>query len=264
MDEFAPVEETYKIAPEIGPLGNTESLEGIHPEPAPIEMIGVCKSYEEGRQALADISLRIEKGKFVYLLGPNGAGKTTLFKLLYAAEGLTRGELRVNGYELHRLKNRQVPHLRRSLGIVFQDLKLIPRWTAFENVSFALRVLGREKREIAEKASQALQKVGLNGKGHFTPDRLSAGEQQRAAIARAIVNEPALLLADEPTGNIDVRTAEDIVRLFEEINRGGTTVLFATHDEGLAAFLPKERVVLEQGRIVESTLNPALPGPTGV
>jgi cell division transport system ATP-binding protein len=264
MNDLAPVEETYRIAPEIGPLGNTGFGEEFHLEPAPIEMIGVGKSYGDGRQALTDISLRIGKGKFVYLLGPNGAGKTTLFRLLYAAEALTCGELRVNGYDLPRLKNRQVPHLRRSLGIVFQDLKLIPRWTVFENVSFALRVLGQGKREIAEKALQALQKVGLDGKGHFTPRRLSAGEQQRVAIARAIVNEPGLLLADEPTGNIDMRTAEGIVRLFEEINRGGTTVLFATHDEGLAAFLPKERIVLEQGRIVETTLAPVLPGPTAV
>jgi cell division transport system ATP-binding protein len=261
MDEIVPVEETYKLAPQIGPLGQPESEEGIQFEPAPIEMIGVGKNYMGGRQALIDISLRIEKGKFVYLLGPNGAGKTTLFRLLYAAEIPTSGELRVNGYELHRLKKRQTPFLRRSLGIVFQDLKLIPRWTVFENVAFALRVLGRDQEEIAKKTSQALQRVGLEGKGNFSSDRLSAGEQQRAAIARAIVNEPALLLADEPTGNIDVKAAEEIVRLFGEINAGGTTVLFATHDERLAAFLPKERIVLEEGRIAENTLTGAAPGP---
>jgi cell division transport system ATP-binding protein len=259
MDEIVPVEETGKVAPEIGPLGVGEPPEASSLEPAPIEMIGLSKSYEEGREALADISARIGKGKFVYLLGPNGAGKTTLFKLLYAAEAPTRGELRVNGYELHRLKKRRVPFLRRSLGIVFQDLKLIPRWSVFENVAFALRVLGHEKQEIAKKASQALRQVGLEGKGHFTPHRLSAGEQQRAAIARAIANEPALLLADEPTGNIDLKAAEEIVRLFEEINRRGTTVLLATHDEGLAAFLPKDRLVLERGRLVESTLTAASP-----
>jgi len=257
MDEIVPVEETAKKAPEIGFLGNAESLEVNPSGSSPLEMVGVCKTFEEGRQALTDVSVRIEKGKFVYLLGPNGAGKTTLFKLLYAAERPTLGELRVNGYEVHRLKRRQVPFLRRSLGIVFQDLKLIPRWTVFENVAFALQVLGREKKEIVRKASQALQQVGLEGKGHFPPSQLSAGEQQRAAIARAIVNEPALLLADEPTGNIDLRAAEEIVRLFEEINSRGTTILFATHDEGLPAFLPKDRIVLEQGRIVESTLTAA-------
>jgi cell division transport system ATP-binding protein len=254
MDEMVPVEETAKKAPEIGFLGNAEFLEVNPSGSSPLEMVGVCKTFEEGRQALTDVSVRIEKGKFVYLLGPNGAGKTTLFKLLYAAERPTLGELRVNGYEVHRLKMRQVPFLRRSLGIVFQDLKLISRWTVFENVAFALQVLGREKKEIVTKASQALQQVGLEGKGHFPPSQLSAGEQQRAAIARAIVNEPALLLADEPTGNIDLRAAEEIVRLFEEINLRGTTILFATHDEGLPAFLPKDRIVLEQGRIVESTL----------
>ncbi len=257
MDEIVPVEETAKKAPEIGPLGDSEFPEANPLEPSPLEMIGVGKNFAEGRQALTDVSVRIDKGKFVYLLGPNGAGKTTLLRLLYAAERPTFGELRVNGYEVHRLKARQIPFLRRSLGIVFQDLKLIPRWTVFENVSFALRVLGGEKQEIVKKAAQALQQVGLEGKGRFSPYQLSGGEQQRAAIARAIVNEPALLLADEPTGNIDLRTAEGIVRLFEEINRRGTTILFATHDEGLAAFLPKDRIVLEQGRIVESTLTAA-------
>jgi len=257
MDEIVPVEEIAKKGPEIGFLGDAEPLD-LNPSGSwPLEMVGVCKTFEEGRQALTDVSVRVGKGKFVYLLGPNGAGKTTLFRLLYAAERPTLGELRVNGYELHRLKRRQLPFLRRSLGIVFQDLKLIPRWTVFENVSFAVQVLGRERKEIVRKASQALRQVGLEGKGHFSPHQLSAGEQQRAAIARAIVNEPALLLADEPTGNIDLRAAEEVVRLFEEINLRGTTILFATHDEGLPAFLPKDRIVLEQGHIVENTLNAA-------
>ncbi len=254
MDEIGPIEETAKKAPEIGLLGAVEPLEVDPPGSPPIEMVGVGKTYEDGRQALTDISVRIEKGKFVYLLGPNGAGKTTLFKILYAAERPTLGELRVNGFELHRLRMRQIPFLRRSLGIVFQDLKLIPRWTVFENVAFALRVLGREKQEIARKVSRALQEVGLEGKGLFCPSQLSAGEQQRAAIARAIVNQPALLLADEPTGSIDLRAAEEIVRLFEEIHLRGTTILFATHDEGLPKYLPKDQIILEQGRIVGSTL----------
>ncbi|MBP1716236.1 MAG: cell division ATP-binding protein FtsE [Deltaproteobacteria bacterium] len=254
MDEIVPVEETAKKAPEIGVLSDVESLEATAPGSLPIEMIGICKTFEEGRQALTDVSVRIEKGKFVYLLGPNGAGKTTFFKLLYAAERPTLGELRVNGYEVHRLKTRQIPFLRRSLGIVFQDLKLIPRWTVFENVAFALQVLGKEKKEIARKVSQALQQVGLEGKGNFSPSQLSAGEQQRAAIARAIVNEPTLLLADEPTGNIDLRAAEEIVGLFQEIHLQGTTILFATHDEGLPKYLAKDQIVLEQGRIVENTL----------
>lgn len=258
MDKIGTIEETTKKAPEIGLWSDVESLQVDPPGSPPIEMVGIGKTFEDGRQALTDISVRIEKGKFVYLLGPNGAGKTTLFKILYAAERPTLGELRVNGYEVHRLKMRQVPFLRRSLGIVFQDLKLIPRWTVFENVAFALQVLGREKQEIARKVSRALQEVGLEGKELFCPHQLSAGEQQRAAIARAIVNQPVLLLADEPTGNIDLRAAEEIVRLFEEIHLRGTTILFATHDEGLPKYLPKDQIILEQGRIVESTLPGAL------
>lgn len=270
MDEIVPAAETDRKTPEIGILDGAVSLASNPTGPAPLEMVGVGKTFEGGRQALREVSVRIEKGKFVYLLGPNGAGKTTLLKLLYAADRPTSGEVRVNGFEVHRLKKRQVPALRRSLGIVFQDLKLIPRWTVFENVAFALQVLGLEKKEIARKTSQALQRVGLEGKGYFPSSQLSAGERQRAAIARAIVNEPVLLLADEPTGNIDLRAAEEIIRLFAEIHLRGTTILLATHDEGLPAFLPQDRVVLEEGRIVESTLEkcapplpplPAIPGP---
>jgi cell division transport system ATP-binding protein len=256
MDEIL-IEEGKK-APEIGYLGDTDSL-GVNPvEFLPVEMVHVSKNFEGGQQALIDLSLRIEKGKFVYLLGANGAGKTTFLKMLYAAERPTAGELQVNGFDLTRLKSREIPKLRRSLGIIFQDLKLIPRWSVFGNVSFALQVLGLGKDAILKKTSQALQQVGLEGKGNFLPYQLSAGEQQRAAIARAIVNEPVLLLADEPMGNIDLRAAEEILRLFEEINLRGTTICLATHDEGLAAILPRERIVLERGRIVESSLSGTL------
>ena len=256
MDEIL-IEEGKK-APEIGYLGDTDSL-GVNPvEFLPVEMVHVSKNFEGGQQALIDLSLRIEKGKFVYLLGANGAGKTTFLKMLYAAERPTAGELQVNGFDLTRLKSREIPKLRRSLGIIFQDLKLISRWSVFGNVSFALQVLGLGKDAILKKTSQALQQVGLEGKGNFLPYQLSAGEQQRAAIARAIVNEPALLLADEPMGNIDLRAAEEILRLFEEINLRGTTICLATHDEGLAAILPRERIVLEKGRIVETSLSGTL------
>jgi cell division transport system ATP-binding protein len=261
MDDINPAEEFAKKNPESGPSGEALPFPGGASKAVPIQMFGICKDYGESRPALTDVSLRVEKGNFVYLLGPNGAGKTTLLKLLYAAEAPTRGELRVNGFPVHRLERAKLPFLRRTLGIVFQDLKLIPRWTVFENIAFALRVLGREKKEIARKSAKALHQVGLEGKGEFFPYQLSAGEQQRAAIARAVVNEPALLLADEPTANIDLRTAEGIVRLFEEINRRGTTVLFSTHDAGLAAFLPKDRIILKQGRVVDSTLAAGLPEP---
>jgi cell division transport system ATP-binding protein len=259
MDEIFPEDEGAKKTPEIGSLGDPDVLWPNSSEASPIEMVQVSKDYGIGQPALTDITLRVEKGKFVYLLGPNGAGKTTLFKLLYGAERPTEGELRVNGFAVHRIKSREIPRLRRSLGIVFQDLKLIARWSVFQNVAFALRVLAFGEKEIVEKTCQALKEVGLEGKGNYFAHQLSAGERQKAAIARAIANRPALLLADEPTGNIDLHAAEEIVHLFDELHLRGTTILFATHDEGLTAALPKERVVLEGGRIVESSLSNGLP-----
>jgi cell division transport system ATP-binding protein len=231
-----------------------------------IEMVHVSKAYHESPRALLDITLRVDKGKFVYLTGPSGSGKTTFLKLLYAAERATEGEIRVNGFHLSRLKPREIPYLRRSLGIVFQDLKLLPRRTASENVAFALEVMRVPRREIFKKTSEALRLVGIEHKGNCLPPQLSAGEQQRVAIARAIINNPLLLLADEPTGNIGVGAAEGILRLFDEINLRGTTLILATHNDGLPAMLPKERIVLERGRIVESTLpNPAaLIGEVGI
>jgi len=223
-----------------------------------IEMVHVSKAYEGGTQALSDITLKVEKGEFFYLMGPTGAGKTTLLKLLYAAERPTEGEIRVNGLDVVRLKRREIPYLRRSLGVVFQGFKLLFRRTVFENVAFALEVLGAKRREIIKKTSQALWLVGLERKGNCLPSQLSAGEQQRVAIARAIVNEPLLILADEPTGNIDFETAEGILRLFGEINFRGATVVLATHNEGLPAILPKERIVLNRGRMVESSLSQPL------
>lgn len=219
-----------------------------------IEMIHVSKAYDVSPQALFDITLRVEKGKFIYLTGPSGAGKTTLLRLLCAAERPTEGEIRVNGFDVGRLKRREIPYLRRSLGVVFQGFKLLSHRTAFENVAFALEVLGPKRREILKKTTQALRWVGLEGKGNYFPSQLSAGEQQKVAIARAIVNEPLLILADEPTGNIDPGATEEIMRLFDEINFRGATVVLATHNDGLPLRLPKERIVLERGRIVESPL----------
>jgi len=219
-----------------------------------IEMVHVSKAYDVSPQALFDITLKVEKGKFVYLTGPSGAGKTTLLKLLYAAEPPTEGEIRVNGFDVVRLKPRQVPYLRRSLGVVFQGAKLISHCTTLENVAFALEVLGGRRREVFKKTTQTLHLVGLDSKAHCFPSQLSAGEQQRVAIARAIVNDPLLLLADEPTGNIDPGSAEEIMKLFEEINFRGTTVVLATHNHGMPLTASKERIVLERGRIVESSL----------
>jgi cell division transport system ATP-binding protein len=219
-----------------------------------IEMVHVTKAYDVSPQALFDITLEVEKGKFVYLIGPSGAGKTTLLKLLYAAERPTKGEIRVNGFDVVRLKSREIPYLRRSLGVVFQGYKLLSHRTAFENVAFALEVLGGRRREVLKKTTQALHLVGLERKGTCLPSQLSAGEQQRVAIARAIVNEPLLILADEPTGNIDLGATEEIMRLFDEINFRGATVVLATHNDRLPLMLPKERIVLERGRMVENTM----------
>ena len=219
-----------------------------------IQMVNVSKAYEGNPPALFDITFKVEKGRFIYLLGPNGAGKTTLLKLLYCAERPTAGEIRVNGFDLGRLSSRKIPHLRRSLGLVFQDLKLLSRRTAYENLVFALEVLGAERGEVTKKANQALRLVGLERRANCLPSRLSAGEQQRLAIARAIVNDPVLLLADEPTGNLSLTAAEEIIRLFEKINLRGTTVVLATYNEALTSMWPKEKIVLEQGRLLVGSL----------
>jgi cell division transport system ATP-binding protein len=220
-----------------------------------IEVANVSKAYEENPHALFDITLRVEKGKFLYLFGPNGAGKTTLLRLLSAMERPTDGEIWVNGFDLTRLQPRKIPSLRRSLGLVFQDLKLLSRRTAYENLTFALEVLGAEKGEVMKKAGQALRLVGLERRADCLPSQLSAGEQQRLAIARAIMNDPVLLLADEPTGNLSLAAAREIMYLFEKVNLRGTTVVLATHNEGLTSMWPKEKIILDQGRLPEGPLS---------
>ncbi len=216
-------------------------------------MFQVKKAYEGSPHALFDITLKVEKGKFIYLFGSNGAGKTTLLKLLYAAERPTAGEIRVNGYDLTRLRPGKIPYLRRSLGLVFQDLKLLSRRTAYENLVFVLEVLGSERGEVVKRANQALRMVGLERRANCLPSQLSAGEQQRLAIARAIINEPMLLLADEPTGNLSLTAAGEIMQLFEKINLRGTTVVLATHNEALTSMWPKEKIVLDQGRLADGS-----------
>ncbi len=238
------------------PEGLRREEEGELGASAMIEMSHVTKSYESHAEVLSDITLKVERGQFVYLTGPSGSGKSTLLKLLYAAERPTAGEIWVNGFHIGRLRRREIPRLRRSLGVVFQDFKLLSRRTVYENVGFALGVLGAEKKEILKRSTEALQLLGLEQKGNLYPAQLSAGEQQRVAIARAIVNEPPLLLADEPTGNIDGRMAEEILRYFDEINARGTTVMLATHNDRLPALLPKERITLDRGRITENSMEP--------
>ncbi len=215
-----------------------------------IRLQGVTKRYPNGLLALTDVSLSIAAGEFVFLVGPTGAGKSTLLRLLYRAEVASRGKVSVAGRDVNRLAVRQVPALRRSMGIVFQDFKLLPRKTAYENVAFALQVTGTPPEEIRPRAVQALEVVGLADRADALPWQLSGGEQQRMSIARAIVHQPPLLLADEPTGNLDPRTSWEIVQLLSRINLRGTTVLVATHNKLIVDILRQRVVELAAGTVV--------------
>ena len=215
-----------------------------------IRLHRVCKVFEGGPMklpALNDISFEVDKGDFVVLSGASGAGKTTLLRLLYADERVSDGEIEVAGFNVTTLRRREVPLLRRSLGIVFQDAKLLSGRTVFENIAFVLRVLGTPRRDITPRAFQALKAVGLSSRAQAYPAQLSQGEAQRAALARAIVKSPALLLADEPTGNLDEEMAGEILDLIKDIWSRGTTVLLATHQARLAAQLKRRTVRLENG-----------------
>jgi len=215
-----------------------------------IRLHRVCKVFEGGPMklpALNDISFSVDKGDFVVLSGASGAGKTTLLRLLYADERVSDGEIEVAGFSVTALRRREVPLLRRSLGIVFQDAKLLSGRTVFENIAFVLRVLGTSRRDITPRAFQALKAVGLSSRAQAYPAQLSQGEAQRAALARAIVKSPALLLADEPTGNLDEEMAGEILDLIKDIWSRGTTVLLATHQARLAAQLKRRTVRLEGG-----------------
>ncbi len=220
-------------------------------EPGPIiQLFHVTKQYTRDSRALDDVSLRIEKGDFVFLAGPSGAGKSTLLKLLFCAETPTKGQIIVAGRNVHRIRRASVPYLRRNIGVVFQDFKLLHRRPVFDNVAFALEVLGTPPREIRRRVTAMLRQVGLGDKMHVLPSRLSGGEQQRVAIARALVNEPAILLADEPTGNLDPDLTIDIMNLLREANVRGTTVIVATHDPLVLQRFPKRVLTLERGRVV--------------
>jgi cell division transport system ATP-binding protein len=219
-----------------------------------VQLFNLCKAYSKEGNALEDINLKIPKGDFVYITGPSGAGKSTLLKLLYAAEKPTRGQILINGQNITRMGTSKIPYLRRQLGIVFQDFKLISTRTIFENVSFPLEVRGRKRYEIIKKVYQALKSVGLEHKLTKHPLELSGGEQQRVAIARALVMEPLVLLADEPTGNLDPEVTLDIMELFKSANARGTTVLLATHDREMIRRFPRRQIGLEDGRLVEDRI----------
>ena len=215
-----------------------------------IRLYHVSKSYGSA-QVLQDVTFRLSKGEFAYLTGASGAGKSTLLKLLYGAEAPTSGKLLVGGVDASKLGPARLPLLRRNLGVIFQDFKLIPNRTVFDNVGLALEVIGAERREISRRVNAVLNVVGLGGKGERRPMDLSGGEQQRVAIARAIVNDPAVLLADEPTGNLDGAMAVEVMEILLSINLRGTTVLVATHDNGLMERFPHRRLRLNAGRLSE-------------
>jgi cell division transport system ATP-binding protein len=211
----------------------------------------VYKSYREGSPVLRGMNLVIERGEFVFVTGPSGAGKSTLLRLLYRAEKVDDGRILFLGRDVARLRDDAVPFLRRNLGIVFQDFKLVASWSVYENIAVALEVVGLPQRLVRTRVGEALERVGLAGRGDDPAGVLSGGEQQRVAIARAIVSEPALILADEPTGNLDPQLAIDVLGLLEDIHESGTTVLFATHDRTLLEIRPRRVVVLDSGKAID-------------
>jgi len=217
-----------------------------------IKIAHLTKSYAEGAVALRDVSFEVSRGEFVFITGPSGSGKSTLLRLLLRRELPTAGQILVNGRNVVALPAKKVPELRRSIGVVFQDFKLIRRKTALENVAYVLNVAGIPRTEQKRRAYLALKGVGLQHRLNVTPDVLSGGEQQRVAIARAVVNDPELLLADEPTGNLDPDLAVEIMRLFREINSRETTVVVATHDRDLIRRMQRRTIMLDHGKVSES------------
>jgi cell division transport system ATP-binding protein len=212
----------------------------------------VYKYFRPDVPTLRDLNLTVERGEFVFITGPSGAGKSTLLSLVYRQQTVDEGRILFCGRDIARLTGSSVPYLRRNLGVVFQDFKIIPHWTVFENVAVALEILAMPRRLVRSRVSEALERVGLAGRGEELTGALSGGEQQRVAVARAIVAEPALLLADEPTGNLDPTLALDVLTLFEEIHETGTTVLFATHDHSLLEARNHRIVYVDEGRAVEA------------
>ena len=211
----------------------------------------VYKRYKNGTNALYDINLSVDQGEFVYVIGPTGSGKSTLIELMDAEEMCTKGNVKVVGIDVGELSKRQIPIYRRNIGVVFQDYKLLPHLTVFENIAYALEVIGMKKAQIRKRTTEVMKVVGLSEKGNSFPKELSGGQQQRVAIARAIANRPKVLIADEPTGNLDPAKSDEIMDLLQEINqRYGTTVVMVTHDITLVNKYRKRTIVLEQGHIV--------------
>lgn len=221
-----------------------------------VQFYNVSKVYPNGVKALNDISLKVDRGEFIFLMGSSGAGKSTLVKMLFREEVPTRGQIFVASRSIVRMKRSEVPQLRRNMGIVFQDFKLLENKTIAENIAFAMKVVGSKSKDIRPRVTEVIQMVGLKGKENSFPGQLSGGEQQRVGIARAIVNRPLLLIADEPSGNLDMDTARDIMDLLYDINRKGTTVVMATHAWELVKNARKRVVTLEAGRILSDIYSP--------
>ena len=215
-----------------------------------VEFINVTKKYPNGTLALKNINLKIAKGEFVFIVGPSGSGKSTLMKMIMKEEEPSDGGVKVNGYNVSNMPRKQVPYLRRSLGTVFQDFRLLPNKTVYENVAFAMQITEALPKEIRRQVPMALALVGLSRKANVYPTQLSGGEQQRVALARAIVNNPCLLIADEPTGNLDPETSWEIMKLLTEINQRGTTVIVATHEKSIVDALKKRVIAIDKGVIV--------------
>ena len=215
-----------------------------------IEFRGVSKTYQSGTHALEDVNIKINPGEFVFIVGSSGAGKSTFMKLIMREEKANTGKITVNGFDLTTMKRKKVPMLRRTMGIVFQDFRLIPTMNVFQNVAFAMYVVGASGRDIRREVSKALSKVGLGHKARSMPSQLSGGEQQRVGLARALVNSPDLIIADEPTGNVDPNMSYEIVSMQTEINKHGTTVLMVTHDHNLVRDFNHRVIMLDAGRIV--------------
>lgn len=218
-----------------------------------IEFKGVSKTYDNGTKALKDINLTIQQGEFVFIVGASGAGKSTFLKLIMREEKASSGQVIINDFKLNELKRRQIPKMRRTMGIVFQDFRLIPKMSVFDNIAFAMRVIGKNEREIRKRVPYILNLVNLGAKARNFPNELSGGEQQRVSLARALVNNPGLIIADEPTGNVDPEMSYEIVNLLSQINEKGTTVLMVTHEHDLVRQFNRRVVVIEGGTIVSDT-----------
>lgn len=223
-----------------------------------IEFQNVSKTYPNGTHALYDVSLEIEKGEFVFIVGASGAGKSTFLKLIMREEKPTSGEITINGNKLSRLRRRDVPYLRRHMGIVFQDFRLIEKMTVFDNVAFAMRAVGESTSVIKKRVPYVLGLVGLKDKIKNKPSELSGGEQQRVSLARALVNNPEIIVADEPTGNVDPELSHEIIELLNEINAMGTTVLVVTHEHELVREFNQRVITIDKGRVISDTKSPVL------